>query len=97
MPHLSKKLILLILSLSLVVGVQTSCSSTYILKKLIFSEIEENEKFGENENLESTNWQFVSNSEINFYISGNLLRYLNQNNTHLLQNNPLVLTSPPNA
>jgi hypothetical protein len=97
MPHLSKKLILLILALSLVIGVQTSCSSTYIFKKLIFSEIEENEKFGENENLESTNLQFVSNSEINFYISGSLLRYLNQNDAHLLQNNPLVLTSPPNV
>lgn len=97
MPYLSKKLILLILALSLVVGVQTSCSSTYFLKKLIFSEIEENEKLVENENLESINWQIAGNAEINFYISGNLLGYLNQNDIYHSQHNPLVLTSPPNA
>ncbi len=97
MSYLSKKLILLILSLGLVVGIQTSCTSTYIFKKLILSENEENEKFEETESLESSSLHLMNNSEIGFDFSIKLLRYLDENDTYISQQNPLVITSPPNV
>ncbi len=96
MSHFFQKIILAAIGLTLIIGLQTSCSSTYLLKKIIFAE-EENKKFGEDENLKSSNWQVLNNSEVSLNLSINLFQYLHQNEDILLPYNALVLTSPPNV
>ncbi len=93
----SKKLILLPLALTLIVGLQTSCSSIYLFKKIILSENEESENLEENKNLESSNLKFVSDSQIYFKNLEKSFDYYHQNQSVISQFSALVPTSPPNS